>query len=217
MKIAPSLLAADLGRLAEEAAAARSGGAEWLHVDVMDGEFVPNLTMGVPTVEALRNLGPGHLDVHLMVNRPERFVGAFAEAGADTISLHVEATPHAHRALGAVREAGKGAGAAINPGTPLTALDPVLEGSDLVVVMSVNPGFGGQSFIPSSIGRVERLAQTRDRRGLSFLIEVDGGVVAANAGALAAAGADVLVSGSGVFGGGDPAAAVREIRRSAAE
>ena len=214
MKIAPSILAADHLRLGEQVASAMEGGADWIHVDVMDGLFVPNITVGVPVVKSLsrRDL---FQDVHLMIQGPRRFFRSFAESGASAISFHVEAEEGVEEAVDALDRLGCLSGIAIKPETPLDLLDPVLERVGLVVVMSVSPGFGGQAFIPESVERVEALAATKSRRGLGFEIEVDGGVVLSNAGVLAQAGATVLVSGSGIFGQGDPAGAVRRMRAAA--
>jgi ribulose-phosphate 3-epimerase len=201
IKIAPSILAADFGRLAEEARAAEATGADWLHLDVMDGAFVPNITFGPDVVKALRKAVRIPLDVHLMVDRPERYVEAFAEAGADIITVHQEATIHLDRTLSAIRALGKKAGVALNPSTPETTLAYVLDKIDLVCVMTVNPGFGGQSFIPGMLSKVARLKMmTVD---YDIAIEIDGGVNAHNAAALAESGANILVAGSSVYAGGD--------------
>ena len=215
VRIAPSLLAADFARLAEAAAVAERAGAELLHVDVMDGHFVPNLTIGPPVVAALRKVTRLPLDVHLMIETPETTLARYLDAGADWISVHVEATRHLQRCLDAIRRGGARAGAAINPGTPAGALDAVCGDLDYAVVMSVNPGAGGQAFIESSIAKVEQVSREAKTSGHRFLIEVDGGVGPDNAGALAAAGAEILVAGTAVYGESDPSAAVARLREAA--
>ncbi|MGH9364957.1 MAG: ribulose-phosphate 3-epimerase [Thermoanaerobaculia bacterium] len=215
VKIAPSLLAADFARLADAVAVAERAGADLLHVDVMDGHFVPNLTIGPPVVAALRKVTRLTLDVHLMIETPESTLARYLEAGADWISVHVEATRHLHRCLDAIRRGGAKAGAAINPGTPTGALDAACGDLDYAVVMSVNPGAGGQSFIASSVAKVLRVAREAKASGHRFSIEVDGGVGPGNAGALAAAGAEILVVGTAVYGETDPSAAVARLREAA--
>ena len=210
--IAPSILSADFARLGEQVAAAEQGGADWLHVDVMDGHFVPNITIGPLVVAALKPVTRLPLDVHLMIEAPDRYLTEFAQAGADYLTVHAEACPHLHRSLQAIKALGVKAGAVLNPATPVSALEHVLEECDLVLLMSVNPGFGGQKFIPQVMDKIARLREMIDRRGLATLIEVDGGVSAANAREVAAAGADVLVAGSAVFGNADIPAAVRLLR-----
>ncbi|MDB5506517.1 MAG: ribulose-phosphate 3-epimerase [Devosia sp.] len=201
--IAPSILSADFARLGEEVRDIDSGGADFIHVDVMDGHFVPNITMGPVVVAALRPLTSRMIDVHLMIAPTDPFIAAFARAGADIITVHAEAGPHLHRSLQAIRAEGKQAGAAINPATPVSALAHLLDDIDLLLVMSVNPGFGGQSFIRESL---VKLRQARDLvGGRPILIEVDGGVTPDNAGEIAAAGANVMVAGSAVFAGNDAA------------
>lgn len=210
--IAPSILSADFARLADEVRSVEQAGAEWLHVDVMDGHFVPNLTIGPLVVEALRPITKLPLDCHLMVDRPEDWIEPFAKAGADVITIHAEAAPHLDRQLNRIRELGKKAGVSINPGTPLSAIEEVLDLVDLVLVMSVNPGFGGQKFIPGSLEKIRRLASLRGAR--KFVIEVDGGLNAQTAGPVRQAGADVFVAGNAVFGQADRAAAMRSLRQS---
>jgi ribulose-phosphate 3-epimerase len=209
--VAPSVLAADFGRLAEQVAIVLEAGARTIHVDVMDGHFVPALSMGPAVVSALegqvRGAG-GYLDVHLMVERPERHIAAFADAGADGITLHAEATPHANYALAAVRDAGCKAGLALNPGTPAEAVRELVDDVDLVLCMTVNPGWGGQEFLPGSPAKLERLRELL-REGTA--LEVDGGIGPDTAGECARAGATVFVAGSAVFGADDPAAALRAI------
>lgn len=214
VKIAPSILSADFSRLAEEVADVEKGGADWLHVDVMDGHFVPNLTIGPVVVSALKGKTKLPLDCHLMVSRPEDWVDEFAKAGARIITVHVEATAHLDRLISKIREKGCLAGVSLNPATPVSALTEVLSMVDLVLVMSVNPGFGGQKFIESSVRKIEDLARTRRERGYKFLIEVDGGVNAENAAQLTAAGADVLVAGSAVFSAPARGAAIAALRKS---
>jgi ribulose-phosphate 3-epimerase len=213
--IAPSLLAADFGHLADAALAAERGGASRLHVDVMDGVFVPNLTFGVETVRALRRVTVLPLELHLMIVRPERHLAAFADAGADAITVHYEVSPHLQRTLTAIRDLGCRSGAAINPSTPASALDDVLEVSDLALVMTINPGFGGQKLIPRTLTKVEAVRSEIDRQGLPTELEVDGGVDAGNAVRCVSAGATVLVAGTAVFGHAEGAeGGLRELRAS---
>jgi ribulose-phosphate 3-epimerase len=214
--LAPSILSADFARLGEEIAAAERGGAAIVHVDVMDGHFVPNLTLGPPIVRSIRRTTRLPLDCHLMIENADRYLDAFVDAGANWISLHQEAVPHLQRAVAHLRQRGVRPGVALNPATPLSTLDEVLPEIDYVLVMSVNPGFGGQTFLPGSLDKVRRLRQRIGERGLSVQIEVDGGVDASNVKALAAAGAEVMVAGSAVFGQGDPEAAARRLLGAAA-
>ncbi len=200
VKIAPSILSADYARLAEGVAAAEAAGADWIHVDVMDGHFVPNITIGPPVVKALRRATTLPLDVHLMIEAPERLVPAFADAGADLITVHQEACVHLHRVVEQIRELGVRPGVTINPATPLLTLDEILPYVDLVLLMTVNPGFGGQSYIPTSTAKVARLAAMLRERGLGAVeVEVDGGIAPATAGEVTAAGATVLVAGAAIF------------------
>jgi ribulose-phosphate 3-epimerase len=211
MILAPSILAADFGRLAQEVQGAARGGAGVIHVDVMDGHFVPNLTVGPVVVKAVRAATALPIDAHLMIENADRYVDAFADAGASWISLHVEAMPHLQRTLAHLRSRGVRPGVVLNPATPLGAIDEILPEVDYVLVMSVNPGFGGQVFLPRSLDKIRRLRDTIAGRGLKVQIEVDGGVDAANAPQLVEAGALILVAGTAVFGGGDPEAGARRI------
>ncbi len=215
-KIAASILSADFGRLAEEVRAVERAGADWIHVDVMDGHFVPNITIGPMVVEAVRAATNLPLDVHLMIEEPERYVEEFARAGARYISVHQEACPHLHGVLQRIGRAGAVPAVAINPGTPLALVEPVLGDVGLLLVMSVNPGFGGQGFIDRAREKLSRARELRAQRRWSFLIEVDGGVKVENARAVAAAGAEVLVSGTGIFGTPDYAATIAAMRREMA-
>lgn len=200
VRIAPSILSADFARLGEQVQEAQAGGADWIHVDVMDGHFVPNLTIGPPVVRALRPLTTLPLDVHLMIERPELLIPDFVQAGANRITVHVEACPHLRRTIQQIRELGARPGVTLNPATPLSALEEILPHVDLALIMSVNPGFGGQSFLPGSTARITRLRQMLDERGLAGVeLEVDGGITADNAAEVAAAGATVLVAGSAIF------------------
>jgi ribulose-phosphate 3-epimerase len=210
--IAPSILSADFGRLADEVRAVDSAGADWIHVDVMDGRFVPNLTIGPLVVEAVRKATEKPLDVHLMVVEPDSMLADFAAAGADGLTVHAEATVHLHRSLQRIRALGKRAGVSLNPHTPEDVLDYVLPDVDLVLVMSVNPGFGGQAFIPSQVEKIRRIRKKFDDAGLSVDIEVDGGIKPGTAHQVVAAGANVLVAGSAVFGKTDYDAAIRALR-----
>ena len=210
MILAPSILSADFARLGEDIAAAERGGAGAIHVDVMDGHFVPNITLGPPVVKAIRKATTLPLDVHLMIENADRYLDAFVDAGATWISLHFEALPHLQRSVAYVKGRGVQAGVAINPATPLSALEEILPDLDYVLVMSVNPGFGGQKFLPGSLDKVQRLRAQIADRGLRVRIEVDGGVDMTNVRALTEAGADILVAGQAVYGAGD---AERDARR----
>lgn len=211
IEIAPSILACNLAFLGEEVRKVEEGGAALIHVDVMDGHFVPNISIGVPVVESLRKATRLPLDVHLMIERPEEFIEAFARAGADRILVHQEATVHLDRALACIRENGAEAGAAINPATPVAMLQEVLDRVDTVLVMSVNPGFGGQKFIPGTFGKIRELKELRARYNYSYRIAVDGGVGSENTAELVAAGAGTLIAGTSLFHAPDPTAATREM------
>ncbi len=212
LKFAPSILTADLARLKDQIQEAEAAGVDWIHLDVMDGVFVPNLTFGPLLVEAVRRVTSLPLDVHLMIVQPERYLEDFARAGADVITVHVEATPHAHRAVQKVKELGKRAGLAINPATPLEAFEPLLPELDLALLMSVNPGFGGQKYIPTATERLRRLKAMRDRLNPACLLEVDGGVNRETVAEVYRAGADVAVAGSALFNGRPVADNLKELK-----
>ncbi len=215
IRIAPSILSADFARLGAEVEAIDRGGADYIHVDVMDGHFVPNLTIGPLVVEAIRRTTRRPLDVHLMIEHADRWVGEYARAGADLIGVHAEACPHLHRTIGAIAELGKRPAVVLNPSTPLESIRWVLPDVAMVLIMSVNPGFGGQKFISSALTKVTELRRLIEERGLDVDIEVDGGIKLDNIAAVAAAGANVFVSGSGIFGTPDYAATIAEMRRRA--
>jgi len=217
VRIAPSLLAADFARLKDQVAQVEEGGADWLHVDVMDGVFVPNLSFGVKVIETCRSITKLPLDVHLMVVEPEKYFDSFARAGASVLTIHVEAAPHIHRQLMRIKELGCAAGAVMNPGTPLDSVREVANDLDLLLIMSVNPGFGGQAFIPEALDKIRRARALLDAVGSSAVLEVDGGISRDTINACWRAGADTFVAGNGVFGAKDPAAEVRALRALCAE
>jgi ribulose-phosphate 3-epimerase len=214
-EIAPSLLSSDFTKLAEEIAAVSAGGAKILHVDVMDGQFVPNITIGLPIVKSIRRITDLTIDCHLMIVEPNRYAAEFVRAGADMVSVHVEADPHLQRTLTAIREAGGQAGIAINPATPLSSLEEALPFADFVLLMSVNPGFGGQKYIHTATDKLRRLRRMIDERGLPTKIEIDGGIDASNIAKIIETGADIVVSGTGVFGDGDGEKGVKALIEAA--
>ncbi len=212
VKIAPSILSADFADLGGEIRRVAAAGADLIHVDVMDGHFVPNLTFGPPVVAAVRKVTGLPFDVHLMITNPQEMITPFIKAGADIVTVHAETAPHLHRLVEAIREQGARPGVSLNPSTPLTAVEEVLDAVDLVLVMTVNPGFGGQKYIPAMTDKIRRLRRMIEARQLKAEIEVDGGVTVANAREIEAAGADILVAGSAVYGAPDAAAAIRALR-----
>ena len=216
VRIAPSVLSADFAALGDAVRLVSAAGADCIHVDVMDGRFVPNITIGIPVVAALRRVSPLPLDVHLMIVEPDRYIDAFVEAGAASLSVHVEATPHLHRCVHRIKQVGARAGAAINPATPLVTLEDIAADLDQIILMSVNPGFGGQTFIEHSYDRLGRLRDLLDRTGSRADVVVDGGVDPSRAEAVVAAGGDVLVAGAAVFAAPDPTAAIAELRSAGA-
>ncbi len=214
VKIAPSILSADFSRLGEEVKAVEEAGADWIHVDVMDGKFVPNITVGPLVVEALRKVTDLPLDVHLMIENADLYVEDFAVAGADIISVHAEACPHLHRTIQRIKDNGARAGVVLNPATTLFALDEIIEQVDMVLLMSVNPGFGGQEFIGSVLSKIELLRNTLNESGVELDLEVDGGVRPDNAATIKKAGANVLVAGSAIFGSDDYKKTIEELRNA---
>lgn len=212
VKIAPSILSADFSRLADEVIKIDQAGADLVHIDVMDGHFVPNLTFGPPVVAAIRKITKLPFDVHLMVTNPQDLIAPFIEAGADIITIHAETAPHMHRLVQNIKECGKKAGISLNPSTPLAAIEEVLSDVNMILIMSVNPGFGGQKFIPNAIDKIARLKTMIDERKLNVDIEVDGGINAATAKQVVAAGANILVAGSAVYGAPDIKQAIKSIR-----
>ena len=214
VKIAPSILSADFSRLGEEVKAVEEAGADWIHVDVMDGRFVPNITIGPLVVESLRKVTKLPLDVHLMIENADQYIEDFANAGADIISVHAEACPHLHRTIQSIKENGAKAGVVLNPATTLFALDEIIEQVDMVLLMSVNPGFGGQTFIGSVLSKIELLCNTLNESGVELDIEVDGGIKPDNAATIKQAGANVLVAGSAIFGSDDYKKAIEGLRNA---
>ncbi len=212
IRIAPSVLAADFANLEAEVNRVMQGGADWIHLDVMDGHFVPNMTIGPAVIRSLRNITSLPLDTHLMISEPDRYLEAFREAGADILTVHVEACPHLHRTVQRIRELGARAGVSVNPATPTSLLRDIIADVDLVLVMTVNPGFGGQAFIPHSVQRIREVAALAEARGVQPFIEVDGGIDSATAPVVADAGANVLVAGSYIFGSPQPAEAIATLR-----
>ena len=217
VRLAPSILSADFADLGAEIAAAERGGADLIHVDVMDGHFVPNLTIGPPVVRAIKRVARVPLDVHLMIEEPDRYIDEFVDAGAAMISVHVEVLPHLHRTLAYIRKKGVQAGAVLNPSTPVVAIENVAADVDFVLVMSVNPGFGGQSFIPRSVDKIRAVRALLDTAGNDAPIEVDGGIDEQTVGKVVAAGAEILVAGHAIFGNGRPEEAARALKAAAAE
>jgi ribulose-phosphate 3-epimerase len=215
VQIAPSILSADFARLGEHLAQVEAGGADIVHFDVMDGHFVPNITVGLPVVKAVKAVTKLPIDTHLMITEPARYAEQFVDAGASMVSVHVEADPHLNRTLAAIRKKGAQAGIVLNPATPISSLEEALPFADYVLIMSVNPGFGGQKFIEASADKVRRLRRMIDARGLNVRIEIDGGIDTSNAAQVVAAGAEILVAGSAIFAQPDPAQAVRDLRASA--
>ncbi|MGV7221857.1 MAG: ribulose-phosphate 3-epimerase [Nitrospinales bacterium] len=214
LKIAPSILAADFCKLGDEVQAVEQAGADWIHIDVMDGNFVPNITVGPPVVESLRKVTKLPLDVHLMIDNPDQYIRQFASAGADIITVHVETCPHLHRTIQLIKEQNVRAGVVLNPATALFHLDEILSEVSMVLIMSVNPGFGGQSFIPHTLEKLQILRHTLDESGLEMDIEVDGGVKADNAGKIKSSGANVLVAGSAIFNSEDYQSAITQLREA---
>ncbi len=214
VKIAPSILSADFSRLGDEVKAVEEAGADWIHVDVMDGKFVPNITVGPLVVESLRKVTTLPLDVHLMIENADQYIEDFANAGADIISVHAEACPHLHRTIDSIKEKGAKAGVVLNPATTLFALDEIIEQVDMVLLMSVNPGFGGQEFIGSVLSKIELLCNTLNESGVELDVEVDGGIKLDNAATIKQAGANVLVAGSAIFGSDDYKKAIEALREA---
>ncbi len=217
VEIAPSILSADFARLGEQVEVMKSGGASMLHVDVMDGRFVPNISIGVPVLRSLRAATDLLLDCHLMIEEPDRYVPAFIEAGAQMVSVHQEACPHLDRSVRLIRDLGADAGVVLNPATPVHLLDDVLSSVDFVLIMSVNPGFGGQKLLPYTLDKIRRLRRLREERGLDYRIEIDGGVTLENLPRIVEAGCDIVVAGSTIFGADDPRAALETMRRTVDE